>query len=170
MLGHVPPDARGMSSKGGPEYRARRRERRTDLERAAVRRDPPVVEPSAQPTTSGRARRAAATTCAWCHGPITLRPRGPIPRWCSATCRHRAWEQTRAVRSGRSAVKVVERVVVTPAPPVQPRAPRHDEWAGVLRDLAGQIDHGLVYDRELLAVAHAVDEVIAALRRRPYRR
>ncbi|MFQ1001984.1 hypothetical protein [Modestobacter sp. SSW1-42] len=40
----------------------------------------------------------------------------------------------------------------------------------MLRDLAGQIDRGLVYDRELLTVARAVDEVIAALRRRPYRR
>jgi len=67
-------------------------------------------------------------------------------------------------------VEVVERVVVTPGSPAQPRAPRHDEWAGVLRDLTGQIDRGLVYDRELLTVARAVDEVIAALRRRPHRR
>ncbi|GAB4080764.1 hypothetical protein GCU67_04290 [Modestobacter muralis] len=67
-------------------------------------------------------------------------------------------------------MEVVERVVVSPAPPAQPRAPRHDEWAGVLRELTGQIDRGLVYDRELLTVARAVDEVIAALRRRPYRR
>ncbi|MCZ2817868.1 hypothetical protein [Modestobacter sp. VKM Ac-2984] len=39
----------------------------------------------------------------------------------------------------------------------------------MLRELAGQIDRGLVYDRELPAVARAVDEVIAAFRRRPYR-
>ncbi|MGY5884449.1 hypothetical protein [Modestobacter lacusdianchii] len=39
----------------------------------------------------------------------------------------------------------------------------------MLRELAGQIDRGLMYDRELPAVARAVDEVIAALRRRPYR-
>jgi hypothetical protein len=40
----------------------------------------------------------------------------------------------------------------------------------VLRDLAGQIDRGLIYDRELLAVARAVDEVLASFRRRPNRR
>jgi len=39
----------------------------------------------------------------------------------------------------------------------------------VLRELAGQIDRGLVYHRELPEVARAVDEVIAAFRRRPYR-
>ena len=39
----------------------------------------------------------------------------------------------------------------------------------MLRELAGQIDHGLIYDRELPVVARAVDEVIAAFRRRPYR-
>jgi len=63
---------------------------------------------------------------------------GPVPKWCSATCRHRAWEQTRAARSGRSAVEVVARVVVTPSPPALPRAPRHGEWVDALRALAGR--------------------------------
>jgi hypothetical protein len=66
---------------------------------------------------------------------------------------------------------MVERVVVTPAPPPPPsRAPRHGEWVDLLHQLAGQIDRGLVYDRELATVASAVDEVIAAFRRRPHRR
>jgi hypothetical protein len=43
-----------------------------------------------------RTRRAAATTCRWCGGPITPRGRGPITTWCPATCRHRAWQQARA--------------------------------------------------------------------------
>src|SRR4051812_17094869 len=52
-----------------------------------------------------------ATTCGRCRGEITPQRRGPIPKWCSATCRHRAWEQNRAAVSGRSAVQVVERQV-----------------------------------------------------------
>jgi hypothetical protein len=39
----------------------------------------------------------------------------------------------------------------------------------VLLELAEQIDRGLVYDRELPAVARAVDEVLASFRHRPYR-
>lgn len=37
--------------------------------------------------------------------------RGRVPKWCSTTCRHRAWEQKRAAESGRSAVEVVDRPV-----------------------------------------------------------
>jgi hypothetical protein len=67
-------------------------------------------------------------------------------------------------------VEVVERLVVTPAPPPPAKTPRHGEWLDLLHQLAGQIDRGLVYDRELAAVARVVDEVIAAFRRRPNRR
>jgi hypothetical protein len=68
-------------------------------------------------------------------------------------------------------VEIVERVVVTPSsPPPSAKAPRHGEWVDLLHQLAGQIDRGLVYDRELAAVARAIDEVIVAVRRRPYRR
>jgi hypothetical protein len=68
-------------------------------------------------------------------------------------------------------VKVIERVIVTPVPPPpSTKAPRHGEWLDLLHQLAGQIDRGLVYDRELAALARAVDEVIAAFRRRPNRR
>jgi hypothetical protein len=66
-------------------------------------------------------------------------------------------------------VEVVERIVVTPAPPPPTRTPRHGEWTVMLRELAVQIGRGLIYDRELSVVARAVDEVIAAFRRRPYR-
>jgi hypothetical protein len=59
-------------------------------------------------------RRAAASTCGWCGGAIEIRARGRIPKWCSAACRQRAWEQSRAAASGRCAVEVVERVVRVP--------------------------------------------------------
>ncbi len=70
---------------------------------------------------AGRERRAAARTCGWCGGPITPKSRGPIPQWCSATCRHRAWEQTRATTSDRPAVQMVERVVEVRIPLVPTR-------------------------------------------------
>lgn len=37
--------------------------------------------------------------------------RGRVPKWCSSSCRHRAWEQRRAADAGLAAVKVVDRVV-----------------------------------------------------------
>ena len=48
-------------------------------------------------------RRRAATTCGWCGVAIQPKARGRIPTWCSPACRQRAWEQARAVVSGRSA-------------------------------------------------------------------
>jgi hypothetical protein len=120
------------SSKGSSEYRAlqreRERRRRRQPRRAASEpeqqaSETPVPDPSAR-----RARRAAATACGWCGGPITLRSRGPIQKWCSATCRHRAWEQARAAASGRAAVQVVERIVVTPAATPLVATPQHDDW------------------------------------------
>lgn len=49
--------------------------------------------------------------CGWCQQPTPVPSRGRIPKWCSGTCRHRAWEQKRAAESGRSAVEVVDRPV-----------------------------------------------------------
>jgi hypothetical protein len=91
--------------------------------------------------------------------------RGPIPKWCSATCRHRAWEQKRAVSSGRAAVEVVERVVVTPAGTPTETTPRHGEWIPVLNELSRQLDLGLLYNRDLPGLTRALDDVLAAVRR-----
>lgn len=115
---------------------------------------------------NGPARRAAATACGWCSGPITPRASGPIPKWCSATCRKRAWEQARAAASGRSAVEVVERVVNVPARPTAPSKPRQLEWTALLRELAVQLEQGAIYDRHMIALAAAVDDVVQAIRRR----
>ena len=108
------------------------------------------------------ARRVAAAACAWCGGPITPRSRGPIPKWCSATCRHRAWEQSRAATSGRTAVQVVERRVEIRVP----LEPTRRDWARLLGNLAGQLDDGRVYDRDLPALGRALDPVLRSYRRR----
>lgn len=174
MFLNVTSDAQGMGSKGSGEYRARQRERerrrRQQLERATVQEEGPPATSQGERVSISGARRAAATACGWCGGPITPRPRGPIPKWCSATCRHRAWEQTRAAASGRAAVQVVERIVVTPAVQPQPPVPRHDDWVDLLRELSRQFDRGLVYDRGLPHIAGALDEALAAFQRRVRRR
>lgn len=109
-------------------------------------------------------RRRAATTCGWCGGPIQPKARGRIPTWCSPACRQRAWEQSRAAASGRSAVQVVERRVEVPTR--QPLTRR--DWPQALQELAQQIDDGRIYDRDLSGLSVALDAVLEAYNRRPY--
>ncbi len=96
----------GMGSKGTADHRRRRAEAERHLRQKAEQAQ---SQPGRSRATDSRkrvpGRRDAATTCAWCGGPITARSRGPMPKWCSATCRHRAWEQTasRSVRPVRRA-------------------------------------------------------------------
>jgi len=112
----------------------------------------------------GRDRRTAATACGWCGGPITPGSRGPIPKWCSTTCRHRAWEQARAAASGLSAVELVERRVEVQVP----LAPTHRDWPRLLGELAGQLNDGRVYDRDLPALGRALQPVLEAYRTRAH--
>lgn len=117
--------------------------------------------------TDAARRRLAARTCGWCDGPIEVKPRGRIPTWCSPACRQRAWEQNRAAASGLAAVRLVERRVEIPVP-TEPAAParRHREWAVSLQQLAGQLDTGSVYDRDLPELAGALRELLDAFERR----
>ncbi len=109
-------------------------------------------------------RRRAATTCAWCGGPIQPKARGRIPTWCSPACRQRAWEQSRAAASGRAAVQVVERHVEVPT-----RLPlTRRDWPQALQELAKQLDDGRIYDRDLSGLSVALDAVLEAYNRRPY--
>jgi hypothetical protein len=89
---------------------------------------------------TGQARRLAATTRGWCSGPIAVKARGRIPKWCSAACRQRAWELSRAAASGRSAVQVVELQVEVPVP----GAPKRADWPRLLDELARQLDDGRI--------------------------
>ena len=88
--------------------------------------------------------------------------RGPIPKWCSAACRHRAWEQKRATTSDHSPVQVVERLVQVRVP----LTPTRRDWSGLLGELAGQVNDGRVYDRDLPGLAQALEPVLQAYRRR----
>jgi len=126
-------------------------------------------EPSS-PSVVGEAgrHRLSATTCGWCDGPIDLKSRGRIPKWCSAACRQRAWEQSRAAASGRAAVQIVERRIEIRVPqPAATPTPRHRERTEVLRELADQLDRGAIYDRDLPELTAALNDVLTAFERRP---
>jgi hypothetical protein len=110
------------------------------------------------------ARRLATQTCGWCGEPIAVKATGRLPKWCSPSCRQRAWEQSRAAASGLAAVRVIERLVEVP----KPIAPRRHDWPHLLRNLARQLEDGRIYDRDLLALADALNAVHAAYNRRPF--
>ena len=150
----------GMGDRGIPENRARQREQQRRQQAQRTRTTKARSDPAE--AGGGPERRAAATACGWCGGPITARARGPIPKWCSATCRHRAWEQTRAAASGRAAVQIVERRVQVS---VRQSVTRRD-WPQALADLAAQLDDGRIYDRDLAGLSLALDAVLAAYHRR----
>lgn len=151
-----------MGTRGSPEYRARRREREQQRRQQQARRTSTnhlrLNRPGA--TAVGRDRRSAATTCGWCAGPITLRSRGAIPKWCSATCRHRAWEQTRAAASDRAAVQVVKQRVEIRVP----LEPTRRAWPRLLDELAAQLADGRVHDRDLPALDRALQPVLRSHR------
>jgi len=105
--------------------------------------------------------------CSWCGASFAVPARGRLPKWCSGQCRHRAWEQDRAARSGRSAVQVVEREVVVKE--IVQATPRGAEWADALRALAEQIDAGKIYRRDLPAIAEAGGVLVARALRRQLR-
>jgi hypothetical protein len=113
-------------------------------------------------------QRPRSLECARCGNPITVKARGRRPKWCSDTCRHRAWEQARAAESGLAAVQVVERVVTVEktVKVADKRLPRGREWADQLASLTRQVEDGRLYDRDLRVVAEAAVALNNALQRR----
>lgn len=134
----------------------------------------PATRPRLEQAAERRTRRPGqALACGWCGGQIVLASTGRTPKWCSDSCRHRAWETSRAAAAGRLAVEVVDRIVEVekPVPVVETvevaALPKGAGWAGALHELARQIGTGKVYDRDLPALASALEVVITALNRRP---
>jgi hypothetical protein len=132
-----------------------------------------VITATNDAQTRSPRRPGQTLACGWCGSPILLPARGRTPKWCSSSCRHRAWELTRAAASGRAAVQVVDRVVevdrlvtVVQEVPVT-TIPKGVEWPAALTQLATALDTGRIYDRDLPALAHALAGVADALDRRP---
>ncbi len=101
-----------------------------------------------------------------------MRATGRTPKWCSDTCRHRAWETTRAANAGHLAVEVVDRLVEVEVPVTVietveiPTTPKGAGWVTALHELARQLDAGKIYDRDLPALTVALNEALDAYARR----
>ena len=128
-----------------------------------------------------RPRRRAGQTlaCGWCSRAFAPADRGRTPKWCSQTCRQRAWEQRRAARSGLSAVEIVQQVVevekVVTKKVVQevagPLRPSRRDWPALLAELTHQVERGVIYDRDLPDLVTLLMDALEAIERRPgYRR
>lgn len=132
----------------------------------------PVTAPG-RPAPPARRRPGQLIECGWCGQPIRLARVGRTPKWCSDSCRHRAWETRRALATGTAPVRVVDRTIeVAVTIPVLHQVevtvpPKGARWAPALTELAHQIDTGTLYDRDLPALAAALSEVANALGRRP---
>lgn len=111
-------------------------------------------------STDGARLPGQQVRCVWCGESVTVKTRGPLPKYCSANCRHRAWEQGRAARTGRAAVVVVDRAVLAYPGDVQGWVDQLDRLAHEIR--AGQLDVGLL--------TSALDNVSAAAEGRQPRR
>ena len=154
----------------------------------AARREVPELPHSRQSTDTGDATRwtdasqvhsadRGSVTCAWCGSTTRVPARGRVPKWCSASCRHRAWEQRRAAASGLSAIEVVDRPVevvrtvtrvkrVVIEPPKVMTPGTVEEWARLLEQLASRLDRGTIYDRQLPVLRPAVAALVDSLNRR----
>lgn len=121
------------------------------------------------------ARRKPGQTirCGWCEKEVSVPPRGRVPKWCSSSCRHRAWEQRRAADAGLAAVEVVDRVVevvrveqVVEVRRVQvpvsrtPRSAR--EWVDVLNRLEYALGTGRMDLEDLAEMEPSLARVVAA--------
>src|SRR5450756_3037692 len=53
----------------------------------------PAPASTQKATPKRTARRPGQTlACGWCGSSILVPARGRVPKWCSSSCRHRAWE------------------------------------------------------------------------------
>ena len=151
----------------------------TPANRQDARRRPAQQVPITERRVERHLPRAprGAVACGWCGATVTVPNRGRIPKWCSATCRHRAWEQRRAAASGLAAIEVVDRPVevvrtITKVQRVIVEAPINvapqtvDEWAGILAELTDRLDRGRIYDRDVPALRPAVAALVEAFNRR----
>ena len=120
-------------------------------------------EPETPARRGGPRVPGQGVNCGWCGKAVAIPARGRVPKWCSDSCRHRAWEQRRAAASGLAAVEVLERrVEVVPDP--SPRSP--SDWAELLAELAQRLDSGRIYERDLPVLSDSVLAVVQAFNRR----
>lgn len=129
--------------------------------------DPPTV----------RRRPGQKVVCGWCQAQVPVPPRGRLPKWCSSSCRHRAWEQRRAADAGLAAIEVVDRMVevvrvekVVEERRVQvpvSRTPRSTrEWVDALNRLDWALQSNRMELDDLAEIEPPLARVVAAYRAR----
>jgi hypothetical protein len=100
----------------GPRQDPSRDTRRSDDQSTTAATNPaPASALKATPKRTAR-RPGQTLACGWCGSSILLPARGRVPKWCSSSCLHRAWELTRAAASGLVAVQVIDRAVQVDRP------------------------------------------------------
>lgn len=100
--------------------------------------------------------------CGWCGKSVPVPSRGRVPKWCSATCRNRAWQANHAPSQGP--VRIVEQRVQIPVPRAEPR--NVDEWCEQLELLSTRLAQGRIYARDLPALVPAINRLVDVTERR----
>lgn len=121
--------------------------------------------------TKGVRRPGQRLACGWCGAAVSVPWRGRTPKWCSQSCRTRAWAARRAVEAGDAEVRILDRPIEVVREVRVEADPRSvEEWSSMLRRLANRVDDGRVYDRDLAQLLASVDELGGAIHRRVKRR
>jgi hypothetical protein len=103
--------------------------------------------------------------CGWCGKAVAVPSRGRVPKWCSATCRNKAWQANHAPTGGP--VRVVQQRVEVPAP-TEPR--NVEEWVELLELLTARLAQGRIYKRDLPALVPALNHLLDVTDRRIHER
>lgn len=127
--------------------------------------------PSGQTVPAPHRRPGQKVSCGWCGTEVSVPARGRVPKWCSSSCRHRAWEQRRAADAGLAAVDVVDRPVevivekrtvverrVTVPVRQSPRSTR--EWIDVLDRLTWALSTSRMDEGDLATLEPALSRVL----------
>lgn len=107
-------------------------------------------------------RPGQTVACGWCGQAVPVPSRGRIPKWCSSTCRNKAWQANHV--PGEGPVRVVQQRVEVPGPPAEPRTA--EEWAAMLDVLATRLAQGRIYKRDLPTLVPALTHLLDVAERR----
>ena len=115
-----------------------------------------------QGSVASHRRPDQSVECGWCGKSAPVPSRGRVPKWCSATCRNKAWQANHAPSQG--SVRVVQQRVQVPVPTAEPR--NIDGWVELLDVLATRLAQGRIYKRDLPALVRAINRLIDVTDRR----
>ncbi len=117
--------------------------------------------PKVTPIAAGHRRPGQQVVCGWCGKSVLVPSRGRVPKWCSPTCRNRAWQANRT--PGERPVRVVQQRIEVPvgAPPSDV-----DGWVELLEQLTAKLAQGRIYKRDLPTLVPAINHLLEVAGRR----